>query len=246
MRTMTDAADDIAPPLTERQAAFVTEYLKGGDGSATAACQRAGISPRKAASMMSNPDVLAEIGRRQSNGAATATGDDEIDRALAAYDVAKSAGNAAGMVAATTLLAKLRGRLDGEPEPKPPAPSDIAAVKRAFVAYCKDELGVDLAPFLPPGWPGEPPAPVVAPTPVVPPAPVVEAAPVERLPLLGEREVLTNGAAVEFVQTTDGPNGDRSRTWAIYDAQGAWVTYRRSRTDALAYAAALPGNGGAS
>jgi hypothetical protein len=98
-------------PLSPKHEAFVTEYLK--DRNAAAAAQRAGYSPRSAASLMAMESIRAEIQRRQEAAARESgvTLQSLIKQAEEARAVAEQAGNASAMVAAIQLKAKLTGQL---------------------------------------------------------------------------------------------------------------------------------------
>lgn len=100
--------------LSERHARFVAEYVV--DLNAAAAARRAGLSPRSAAGLMARADIRAEIERQQEAIAAETkvTIASLVDEAESARQVAHGAGNAAAMVAAITLKAKLTGKLQPE------------------------------------------------------------------------------------------------------------------------------------
>lgn len=97
--------------LTEQQQIFVTEYLKTGE--VTGSARAAGYSgpETQGSRLLKNPFVRAEI--EEARKAVVEEGSFTLKKALAeadaAYAVAEEKGNAAGMVAATTLKTKLTG-----------------------------------------------------------------------------------------------------------------------------------------
>jgi hypothetical protein len=125
---MTDTGTISPPALDSRDALFVSEFLK--DRNPAAACARAGISPRKAAAMMNNPDIATVIERQLAATAAAPPATVSLDALIAdaatAYETAKASGNAAAMTAATQLKARLVGLLDGAADAKPDAAVEAA------------------------------------------------------------------------------------------------------------------------
>jgi hypothetical protein len=127
--------------LSPRHTAFVDEYMK--DRVATAAAQRAGYSPRSAASLMAMGPIRDEIRRRQAAIAADAdvTVRSLIDEVEAARAVAEGAENASAMVAAIKLKAELTGNLDAREAPKSDQsdrPTDIAGTAAAIVQLLRE------------------------------------------------------------------------------------------------------------
>lgn len=97
--------------LSERHRRFVDEYCV--DTNAAAAARRAGFSARSAGQLMKIEAVRTEIARRQEVEATEAkvSLSSLLDEAERARTVAAENGNAAAMVAATNLKARLTGRL---------------------------------------------------------------------------------------------------------------------------------------
>ena len=97
--------------FSDRHRRFIDEYLK--DGNAAAAARRAGFSARSAANLMGILTIRTEIERRQEAIAVATqiTIASLCEEAEAARQLAQNDGNPAAMVAATTLKAKLTGKL---------------------------------------------------------------------------------------------------------------------------------------
>jgi phage terminase small subunit len=99
--------------LTPKQSRFCEEYCK--DLNATAAARRAGYSAHtaneKGSQLMALPHVRAEVDRLQAEIAAAnaVTVQSLLEEAEEARRMARGKENASGMVAATTLKAKLTG-----------------------------------------------------------------------------------------------------------------------------------------
>jgi hypothetical protein len=130
--------------LDGNDARFVAEYLK--DKNAVAACERAGISPRKAEQMMANVDIQRAIAAQEA-ASATENATDEVSLATLIADarraqgVAEREGNASAMVAATTLIARLTDRLDGnapELDEKEAEPLDKRDAARAVIEFLRE------------------------------------------------------------------------------------------------------------
>jgi len=244
MITDTGAAVTPPPALDARDALFVAEYLN--DRNPAAACARTGISPRKAAAMMNNPDIAAEIERRLAAAAdapaATVSLDALIADARAAYDVAKASSNASAMVSATQLLARLTGRMDGEaPELSPSAEpvADTRQTARAVMALFREAV-LEGGSHIGVAGPGE--TLVRVPTDLA----ATVGGEIASEPSLPDLEVFDNGAVIELIETV--PQRGRDDTalppitkWEIRDRHGVPHGLRRNRDDAAALAKTLPG-----
>ena len=105
----------IEPELSPAHQRFVAEYLI--DCNATRAAIRAGYAPRSASStgsrLLSNPDIAADIARRQAEIAEQSeiSVKSLLAEAEGARAVAEAAGNGSAMVAAVALKAKIAGLL---------------------------------------------------------------------------------------------------------------------------------------
>lgn len=139
-----------APAVDDRDRLFIDAFLKSRD--AVAACKVAGFKPREAAKVMARLEPVI--------AAAEAAGAPEPDRvslaslienARAAYSLAEREGNAASMVSATQLLAKLTGRADGEaPELEAPVakgPASPLEISRAIFSALRPD-GTALRAFV--------------------------------------------------------------------------------------------------
>jgi phage terminase small subunit len=138
---MSDEDELSEPTLSPKQQRFVDEYLV--DRNAAAAAQRAGYSPRSAASLMSNEHISLEIARRLAAIAADTNVSVKslIAEVEAAREVAEAAGNASAMVAAIKLKADLTGNLDAREAPKSDRsdrPTDIASTAAAIVEIFRE------------------------------------------------------------------------------------------------------------
>jgi hypothetical protein len=129
--------------LKAKQQRFVDEYLR--TGSATAAAQNAGYSARSASTLLAMEPIKAAIREAQTSVASEAgvTIASLISQAQDAYKAAESAGNTAGMVQATRLLAELTG-LNEAAAPVPDGPEvhcTVSELARAILDVFR-EAGV--------------------------------------------------------------------------------------------------------
>ncbi len=120
--------------LSDQDAAFVAAYLETGD--AVAACQRVGLGPRDASKTITRLMPVIEAARSARAVLEPETGPTALERAQAAYALAEREGNAAAMVSASQLIARLEGVLDGsgavEPDATPREPADPRTLLRAI------------------------------------------------------------------------------------------------------------------
>ena len=104
------------PKLSAAHETFVVEYLK--DNNLVRAALAAGFSSRRARHLLGIESIKAEIERRQAEAVAAKPNKPDVHTLIAeadaAYEIARAAGNATGMVAASQYKAKLTGKLDPE------------------------------------------------------------------------------------------------------------------------------------
>ena len=121
----------------------MTEYMR--DRSATAAAQRAGYSPRSAASLMALPVIKNEIKRRLAAIATdvSVTVKSLLAEAEVARETAEAAGNASAMVAALRLKAELSGAMDVAQSTSEPIMATTADTARTILGIFQ-ELGWEI------------------------------------------------------------------------------------------------------
>jgi hypothetical protein len=232
--------------LTAKQALFVSEYLKDGNGAGAA--QRAGFSARTASRLLAMQPIkdAIERGRTAVVDDAGATVKSLIEEAERAREVAEQSGNASAMVSAVQLKARLTGQLDAEPPP-PPAPINVDphTVARAVVDFLR-EASQATGHNLTITGPGETivrvadaaMAEVLGGT-VVTGTGTIEApdTPQPSAPSnhLGDETFDNNGARICLVELVGG-----DRKWAAYDSAGQLHGFRRVREAAADLAKSLP------
>jgi hypothetical protein len=229
-------------------------------GNAAAAAQRSGHGPRKAKILMGNAAIKAEIGKRKAEAAPKpVTGKLSVETLIAEADaalrVAQENNNVAAQVSAIQLKARLSGLLNTDGEAAKTATDeniDIKVVMRAILdVFAEATHGKRIVIVLEHGHivsisvDGEElvekePQQTVADELAIAPAAVEPEAPatiskLPKQPLVGEREVFSNGAWIELVIIS----GSNAKKWAVYSPDAVLCGYRRSQEDARTFAEGL-------
>ena len=256
--------DTGAEALSERHQRFIGEYLR--TGNASQAARSAGFAARSGASLLETPPIKLEIEKRRAQGATETPGKGDLESLIGEADeairIAKEANNAAGVVAAIQLKARLLGVLQGNElaqgsEAQAAEPTDLRGLTLGVVSLLRESAmnpearedikvlirflqrivgeGADPMESLNArGWPHDNQH-VQGLDKLASSSEVNPPAAAETAPILGESECFDNSASITLVEVA----GSGERKWLILDQYGVEHGYRRDRTAAAELAQSI-------